>query len=64
MGNRTIFEAGTASGWISFEGIDIRKAFSESRVLKKAARMINSGRCATPASLVYSGPLGRGCSIA
>jgi len=38
--NRTILEAGTASGWMAFEGIDISKAFSEARVLKKAARMI------------------------
>jgi len=40
FGNRTILEAGTASGWMAFEGIDISKAFSEARVLKKAARMI------------------------
>ncbi len=40
MGNRTVLEAGTASGWMSFEGIDVSKAFSEARVLKKAARMI------------------------
>ncbi len=39
-GNRTVLEAGTASGWMAFEGIDISKAFSEARVLKKAARMI------------------------
>jgi hypothetical protein len=40
QGNRTILEAGTASGWMAFEGVDISKAFSEARVLKKAARMI------------------------
>ncbi len=40
LGNRTVLEAGTASGWLAFEGIDISKAFSEARVLKKAARMI------------------------
>ncbi|MGE0193873.1 MAG: hypothetical protein AB7T63_17750 [Planctomycetota bacterium] len=40
LGNRTVLEAGTASGWMAFEGIDISKAFSEARVLKKAARMI------------------------
>ncbi|MGE0192479.1 MAG: hypothetical protein AB7T63_10615 [Planctomycetota bacterium] len=39
-GNRTVLEAGTASGWMAFEGIDISKAFHEARVLKKAARMI------------------------
>ncbi len=38
--NKTVLEAGTASGWLSFEGIDLSKAFAEARVLKKAARMI------------------------
>ncbi len=40
--NKTVLEAGTASGWMAFEGIDISKAYSEARVLKKAASMLKT----------------------
>lgn len=41
-GDKTILEAGTASGWLSFNGVDVARAYSEARLLKKVYTQVKN----------------------